>query len=69
MTSGMWPTARHDGKPWRGDSDAARSQLARTLLGFIGIVLRITGDGAKYSSTIGFSTCSTHADPVLRLPL
>ena len=63
MTSGMWPAARHDGKPWRGDSDAARSQLAGTPLGFIGIVLRITGDWAEYSSTLGFPTCTTRTRP------
>ena len=33
MTSGMWPTACHDGKLWRGDSDEARSQFAGTPLG------------------------------------
>ena len=63
MTSGMWPTARHDGKPWRGDSDAARSQLAGTPLGFIGIVLRITRVWAEYSSTLGFTTCTTRTHP------
>ena len=35
MTSGVGPTARHDGKPWRGDAHAARFQLAGTPLGFI----------------------------------
>ena len=50
----MWPTACHDGKPRRGDSDAARSQLAGTPLGFIGNVFRVTGDWAEYSSTLGF---------------
>ena len=59
MTSGMWPTASHHGKLWRGDSDAARSQLARTSLGFICIVLRITRNWAEYSPTLGFTTYTT----------
>ena len=63
MTSGMWPTARHEGKLWRGDSDAAHSQLAGTPLGFIGIVLLITGDWAEYSSTLGFTTCTRRLHP------
>ena len=66
MASGMWPTARHDWKPWRGDSDAARSQLAKHQWWFIGIVLRVRGDWAEYSSTLGFHICTAchceHAD-------
>ena len=33
MTSGMWPTASHDGKPWRGDSNTALSACRNTTRG------------------------------------
>lgn len=64
MARGAWPTARHDGQPWRPE-DKARQTRAGAPFGWRVVVAVVKGDWAEYSHSLGLPS---HADGIAPCP-
>ena len=59
----LWPTHRHDGKPWKERSDNIRSASAGIALRIRSAILYIKGDWAEFAQSLALSNWRTKLAP------
>lgn len=62
MSSGLWPSTRHDGQPW-DDHDTDRRNHANKPFKQRGMLLRIKGDWEEFCMRLGFPSWQSGTRP------
>ena len=61
FAEGRYPTTRHDGTPWQGQSE--RASIAKQSVGYHVAITMVKGDWPEFANTLAFPTCAHHANP------
>lgn len=62
LADGVWPSVRHDGKPWN-EQDSTRANKAGLPLLARGVLIQLKGDWAEFCQRLGYPTWTSSLRP------